>query len=118
MCIAHASQTYGGHHYFTTNNGDWPTSQGTCASQGGHLVKIETSGEDGFVMGLAGGSYTWIGLHDPSGKRVFVWTDGTPLQGYNGFSQPIGKGDCVDRKGTWSPYDCSYGGHGGVCECE
>lgn len=119
-CLAHATKTLAGHHYFATGSQQsWTNSQATCASFGGHLVKIRSMAENDLVTSLAGGGFTWIGLHDPS--STYMWTDATPLTGYNAFpnqTPPAMPDSCVDSDGNWSAFDCTYNGHGGVCECE
>src|SRR2546421_7693402 len=49
MCAMHATDMFGGHHYFRSVAGSWQASQADCAKFGGHLVKIETTGENMFV---------------------------------------------------------------------
>jgi hypothetical protein len=122
MCVTHATTTFGGHHYFATANASWTAAETACESFGGHLVKLETQGEDQFVTStLTAGSYTWIGLHDPTGTNIYVWADLTPLTVYDNFpggTPPASASDCVDTNGTWDTFGCSQTNHGGTCECE
>ena len=123
-CIAKATQTFGGHHYFATGNGSWQTSQDVCTSFGGHLVKIESQTETAAVANSfpGGTGFVWIGLSDPTNTDVYVWTDLTPLSPtYNGFAggnPPASSSNCVDSNGTWETFGCTATNHGGVCECE
>ena len=123
-CLTRATKTYNGHHYFATSDKSWDASQAECASVSGHLVKIETSGENNFIgTNFATSGYVWIGLRDVLDADVYQWTDGSLLgAGYNAFpaaTPPTSStANCVDTNGTWDPYSCSYNGHGGVCECE
>jgi hypothetical protein len=124
-CLATATQTIGGHHYFATAYGTWQASQNACASFGGHLVKIETMSENQSVTSAFGpgtsNGYFWIGLYDPSNTDVYVWADMTPLSpAYNGFpgnTVPASSSNCVDSNGTWDVFGCTAS-HIGVCECE
>ena len=124
MCLAQSTATHLGHHYFETQNLSWDLAKGTCASLGGHLVKIETMDENLFVTTtFAATGYTWIGLSDPMNTDAYVWTDGTPLSAtYSGFTAGApasSTNNCVDANTTsWTIFSCSYSGHGGVCECE
>ena len=124
QCVTSSTATYMGHHYFATaSNASWANSHGACLLVGGHLVKIETTGENTFIQTTFGSGYTWIGLSDPLDTDVYAWADGSLLGlGFNDFAggvPPMNASNCVDTNNTaWDVFSCSYAGHGGVCECE
>ncbi|MDB4952811.1 MAG: perlucin-like protein [Myxococcales bacterium] len=121
-CIAHASDTSAGHHYFVTGVKTRDNAASECASFEGHLVKLESEPENTFVTAVipsSGTGYGWIGLHHDASQNL-VWADGSPLSGYNAFSggvPPSTATDCFDSNGVWSAYGCANTNHG-VCECE
>src|SRR5262245_64505318 len=57
---------------FTTANGDYTAAAADCASDGGHLAKIDDTVEDAFIdtafiaAAIPPGSFVWIGLSDPT----------------------------------------------------
>jgi hypothetical protein len=118
------------HYRFTTANVDYPHATMDCASDGGHLVKIDDSVEDAFIdtafnaAAIPTDSFVWIGLTDPAMNDQLVWYDGTSLGSYNGF--PMGHippdmdrmHNCVDKKGDgpWAIYFCTTA-EKGLCEC-
>jgi len=115
---------------FTASNADYAGAAADCASDGGHLVKIDDVVEDAFIdtafvaAAIPPGSFVWIGLSDPTMTDHYVWSDGTSLGAYNGFPMghiPMdmdGTHNCVDKKGdgVWAIYFCSTM-EKGLCEC-
>uniref|UniRef100_A0A3P8TCC5 C-type lectin domain-containing protein n=1 Tax=Amphiprion percula TaxID=161767 RepID=A0A3P8TCC5_AMPPE len=77
---------HGGKCYnFTTNKSSWEESRSFCQSQGGDLVKIDSSDEQSFlerrlkdVMSEAEDKF-WIGLTDSEEEGRWLWVDGSPL---------------------------------------
>ncbi|XP_023119896.1 hepatic lectin-like [Amphiprion ocellaris] len=77
---------HGGKCYnFTTNKSSWEESRCFCQSQGGDLVKIDSSDEQSFlerrlkdVMNEAEDKF-WIGLTDSEEEGRWLWVDGSPL---------------------------------------
>ncbi|KAK1163345.1 CD209 antigen-like protein C isoform X1 [Acipenser oxyrinchus oxyrinchus] len=79
-------------YYFSTDRMNWNSSRDNCTSLGGHLVIIESDGEQGFLSDKAWNitqeaniineekSY-WIGLTDAVTEGTWLWVDGTPLIG-------------------------------------
>jgi len=120
ICIAYATQVYGGHHYFVTAAIEsWSELVTACSEMDGHLVKIETAGENAFIGENFTASEIWIGLS--SSNNHYTWTDGTALGSYNGFAGgvvPPGQNNCVGMDSTqWKSLPCTQG-MPGVCECE
>src|SRR5262249_40884904 len=132
-CDAYSIVGQAGRYRFTTAPGDFNAAAADCASDGGHLAKIEDTVEDAFIdtafiaAALAPGSYVWIRLPDPTTTETDVWYDGTALGDYNGFPMGHiphdmdGTHNCVDKKGdgdrTWAIYLCSTVEQG-LCECD
>ncbi|XP_058877565.1 C-type lectin domain family 4 member E-like, partial [Acipenser ruthenus] len=77
-------------YYFSTDRMNWHSSRDKCTSLGGHLVIIESDGEQRFLSGKVTHeaktsneeeqSY-WIGLTDAVTEGTWLWVDGTPLIG-------------------------------------
>jgi hypothetical protein len=122
---------YGGHRYRLTMQGQsvrsvaWATAKIDCESDGGYLLKIDTSGEDRQVenvLGL-GPPEVWIGLYDADQQGNYRWTDGTPPAFTRWSSAPSAASpDCVMKitspfNGRWYTRDCA-GTRPAVCECD
>uniref|UniRef100_A0A3P8QR91 C-type lectin domain-containing protein n=1 Tax=Astatotilapia calliptera TaxID=8154 RepID=A0A3P8QR91_ASTCA len=58
-------------YFFSTRKSSWDASRTVCRTQGGDLVKIDSS-ED-YVI------YFWIGLTDSAEEGRWLWVDGSPL---------------------------------------
>ena len=105
---------YMGHSYRIVTQGlSWSAAESWCEAQGGHLVTITSSGEQGFLeqyMDEAAGNWDlWIGTASPWGS----WVTGEAI-GYSnwGTNEPDGwnNQDCGaichgEREGT---NDCGY----------
>ena len=75
---------FGGHHYALIEQPavTWHVAQDLCASQGGHLVRIESPEEFEFVKTLAAHSQSpqfWVDGNDEASEGVWVDAEGEPL---------------------------------------
>ncbi|MGH0138151.1 UNVERIFIED_CONTAM: hypothetical protein FKN15_065196 [Acipenser sinensis] len=72
-------------YYFSTDRMNWNSSRDNCTSLGGHLVIIESDGEQRFLSDKAWivtqEQSHWIGLTDAVTEGTWLWVDGTPLIG-------------------------------------
>ncbi|XP_041125168.1 C-type lectin domain family 4 member F-like isoform X2 [Polyodon spathula] len=80
-------------YYFSTDKMNWNSSRDNCTSLGGHLVIIESDGEQKFLSDKAWNitqaaniikeeeKVHWIGLTDAVTEGTWLWVDGTPLIG-------------------------------------
>ncbi|XP_041123662.1 C-type lectin domain family 4 member E-like [Polyodon spathula] len=80
-------------YYFSTDRMNWNSSRDNCTSLGGHLVIIESDGEQGFLSDKAWNSTQaanivnpeeqshWIGLTDAVTEGSWLWVDATSLIG-------------------------------------
>jgi hypothetical protein len=76
-----------GHFYGTTPTGSsWTDAEAYAVSQGGHLVTIDDSAENGFIQttfltGAGASQDFWIGLTSPAGDftdpATWVWVSGS-----------------------------------------
>jgi Lectin C-type domain len=117
--------SYGGHKYRLIDSGmSWAQAKAACETDGGYLLKIETSEEDrkaeeAFAFGPA---EVWMGLRDPSNDGVYVWTDGTaPSFSRWSASPSAGSPDCVVKNtyttdGGWYTRNCTDS-KAVICEC-
>lgn len=76
--------TYDGHVYAVYDANTWYTNSEQIAQNtlGGHLVRIESEGENEFVKSLIqSGKYEhyWIGGTDTATEGTFLWNDGSAL---------------------------------------
>jgi hypothetical protein len=75
---------FGGHHYALIEQPavPWHVAQDLCASQGGHLVRIESPEEFEFVKTLAAQSqsgHVWVDGNDEASEGIWVDAEGKPL---------------------------------------
>ena len=75
---------FGGHHYALIEQPavPWHVAQDLCASQGGHLARIESPEEFEFVKTLIAQSQSavfWIDGNDEESEGVWVDAEGEPL---------------------------------------
>ena len=69
---------YGGHYYYLSNNTLNATNSASySASLGGHLVTINSQGENDWLNNLVGA--IWIGLNDATTEGSFTWITGEPI---------------------------------------
>ncbi|KAK6477358.1 C-type lectin domain family 4 member E-like isoform X1 [Huso huso] len=67
-------------YYFSTDRMNWTSSRHNCTSLGGHMVIIESDGEQEFIQSQVRriGDFFWIGLSDEVTEGEFLWVDNTP----------------------------------------
>ncbi|XP_076822718.1 macrophage mannose receptor 1-like [Clavelina lepadiformis] len=85
----------------------WQYAENDCITKGGHLVAIQSSGENSFVLSRGyqtNAQALWIGLKNDSGN-TFHWADGSPYV-YTNWS-PGEPNNYYDSEGcvTISTYD-------------
>lgn len=86
-----AAVLYGNHRYsLTTTSGTWSEAEAEAVAAGGHLVAINSPGEQAFLESAAGfnipGSsfyYHWIGLSDAASEGTWTWSNGDPTTFFN-----------------------------------
>ncbi len=78
-----------GHYYVYVEDGmSWADAEAHAVSLGGHLVTINDSAENDWVVATFGTWY-WIGLSDIAVEGVWVWSSGEPVTYTNWFpSEP------------------------------
>ncbi|KAL9970561.1 hypothetical protein ACROYT_G022960 [Oculina patagonica] len=67
----------------------WNNASDSCKCLGAQLVKIESAAENNFLKRTfltSSGLSFWIGLNDQIDEGKWKWTDGTPLEIYNNWS--------------------------------
>ena len=69
----------GSHYYCSQQKYDWWTSQAISSSQGGHLVVMNSLGENQFLATMLLGTIAWIGLTDEQVEGQFGWVNNDPL---------------------------------------
>src|SRR5262245_33576442 len=85
-CPEAYNSKHGGHSYRLTGPSlTWTEARDDCATDGGHLVKIESQAEDDYLTTHIDGlvyPYVWIGLRDRSLSDTYVWADDSALTGF------------------------------------
>ncbi|XP_005739885.1 C-type lectin domain family 4 member M-like [Pundamilia nyererei] len=68
-------------YFFSTRKSSWNASRTECRTQGGDLVKIDSSEEQNFLRTTIEQirRYFWIGLTDSAEEGRWLWVDGSPL---------------------------------------
>jgi hypothetical protein len=120
VSCTYPANPFGGHHYrVTTVEKTWDDGSADCASDGGHLVKIEAAEEQAFLDGLLAQATAWLGGRDHGGL-VYQWADGTAL-GYTHWQigEPARMDGCMARFGDtlWITALCGAPARA-VCECD
>src|ERR1700752_2112881 len=73
--------SFGGHTYYLLSDDTWQASETKAVSLGGHLVTVNDSTENNFLLS-AFAKYQknmWIGLTDQAVEGTFVWVSGQPV---------------------------------------
>jgi hypothetical protein len=115
-----------GHKYRLTQGVTWDQAKASCDADGGYLLKIETSNEDGqaaFLLRLFT-QEVWIGLRDVNANGTYVWTDGTAptFTHWSGTVPAAGDPDCIMKitstqtDDRWYARSCTDTRRA-VCEC-
>lgn len=71
-----------GHTYFLLNQSSWLDAESQAIGLGGHLVTINDSMENAWVLATFGGTISlsrnlWIGLTDAAVNGTYIWADGS-----------------------------------------
>ncbi|XP_060772612.1 CD209 antigen-like protein C [Neoarius graeffei] len=92
-------------YYISTEMKDWAWSRQDCTERESHLVIINRSEEQEFILKLVGSSRrAWIGLSDTQTEGEWKWVDGTPLTTVywlDGEPNNLGDEDCAEIWGIW-----------------
>jgi uncharacterized delta-60 repeat protein len=68
-----------GHSYqLTKASMTWDNAEAEAVAHGGHLVSINSSEENQWLLNTFGGNRLWIGFNDIAQEGSWVWTDGSP----------------------------------------
>jgi len=71
---------FGGHWYTVVpRRVSWSSAAEQCEARGGHLVCVESAGENAFLARLVGGSAVWLGVRRPNPGDAWQWVTGQPL---------------------------------------
>jgi hypothetical protein len=125
-CPSRYTEKYNGHSYFATGFQSWTGAKAECATDGGHLIKIETTEENQELAARVDvfPTFVWIGLSAPPNSATYTWLDGA-VPVFQAFdTQPnAGSDDCVledtvDGDGHWTTHACSDAGFLAICECD
>ncbi|MFO0966752.1 MAG: PKD domain-containing protein, partial [Gemmataceae bacterium] len=81
-----APYSYGGHTYYAIKDGalTWQQAETQAQLMGGHLVAINSVGENQFVIETLRKEYgsdlgAWIGASDRAANGAFAWANGDPI---------------------------------------
>lgn len=123
-CPASYTLKFNGHSYRATSVDTYANDAASCHADGQHVVVINDSSENTWVMGqlTSANSFIWIGLHFTA--SAWTWDDGTLLgSGFEAFSgaPPTSPSNpCVDAHqtdGSWATFSCTAT-HPTLCECD
>ena len=89
----------------------WGSANADCIARGGHLVTINSGGENSMVMGIEQNGPYWIGFYrSPFGPMQLFWEDDELVAGYTNYvpGEPDGQicGEMDQASGAWSDADC------------
>ena len=111
---------YNGHAYqFCTVAATWANARTACGGSGYHLVTVDTSAEDAWLVSTAAGSYSsaslaywWIGYNDRTSEGNWVWDDGstsTYTQWNSGEPNNSDDEDCAQLVWYthWNDWECT-----------
>ncbi|KAK7494794.1 hypothetical protein BaRGS_00013921, partial [Batillaria attramentaria] len=105
----------------------WFEAQVACQALHGHMVVINSAGENNFVANLAkshGSIYVWIDLQDIAIEGEYVWSTTQQRAEYTNWrsGQPDHSGeDCVvlggtSNTGTWADDECDQHKYPFICQ--
>ncbi|XP_045179679.2 macrophage mannose receptor 1-like isoform X2 [Mercenaria mercenaria] len=99
----------------------WEEAEAACVADKGHLVDINSVGENKFLVNLMNAVYVyisdaWIGLNDREINDTYVWVSSGQNATYTNWGQyepndVVWTQACVlmdKRKGQWNDRRCSY----------
>ena len=73
----------------------WEESEDSCQEKGSHLASIHSEWEQQEVVKLARFKQNvWVGGFNQANERVFLWSDGLPMQ-YSNWGNGQGKGESM-----------------------
>jgi len=89
LAVIDGPRAYDGHLYYMLEASSWTNAEAAASALGGHLVTINDSAENAWVISTFGGDdyALWIGLTDAASERTFVWASGEPLS----YGLPLGE---------------------------
>lgn len=107
---------------FSTANANLATARANCEAMGFHLVYIESSEEQGFLVSMVNDPLPreqWIGIERTAeGERV--WMDGSTIS-YSNFRAGEMREECFQIRQQdaykWRDHDCDHK-HAYICERE
>ncbi|MDB4957569.1 MAG: hypothetical protein JWO36_5138 [Myxococcales bacterium] len=105
----------------------WLDAEADCESDGGHLIVIDDSNENNWLVNqlvLAAAPSAWIGSSDHVMEGTFRWVTGAPMSFANwDVGEPnnsLSSEDCVQIyvSGVWNDSRCYANQFVYVCECD
>ncbi len=119
-CGGCSMSSIGGHIYYRcVDSRTWDDARAECEARYADLVVLETLDELAVLEQIAviGAGSWWIGLSDQAEEGIFVWVDGSPLDGGAsnwGDGEPNDSGgveDCAEilQSGLWNDAECEAG---------
>ena len=78
LSVVSGPETYEGHVYYMLEASSWTDAEASAVELGGHLVTINDSDENLWVIGTFGGEdyALWTGLSDAAHEGTFEWSSG------------------------------------------